>query len=195
MDKPSRWGSVDTSIYDKKWAEMAKAGHDPHGEVAFIQRFDPTTVLDAGCGTGRVAIELANRGIDAMGTDVDDTMLAAAREKAPELDWALADLASLDLRTAAGEQRRFDVVAMPGNVMIFVATGTEGAVLQRCADHLEPEGLLIAGFQLGRGLDPETYDRLATAAGLWPVGRFATWDGDPWVAGGGYLVAVHRLNP
>ena len=35
--------------------------------MAFVQRFAPTTVLDAGCGTGRVARELGRRGVLAVG--------------------------------------------------------------------------------------------------------------------------------
>lgn len=60
-------------------------------------RFTPTRVLDAGCGTGRVARELAQRGVAVVGVDVDAQMLATARAKAPELVWIEHDLASLDL--------------------------------------------------------------------------------------------------
>ena len=38
-------------------------------------------VLDAGCGTGRVGIELARRGFEVTGTDIDPAMLAAARRR------------------------------------------------------------------------------------------------------------------
>ena len=41
-------------------------------------RFEPTTVLDAWCGTGRVAVELARRGVRVVGVDVDASMLATA---------------------------------------------------------------------------------------------------------------------
>lgn len=194
MNSPSRWNRTDTDNYDQQWARLAAAGHDPHGEVAFIQRFAPASVLDAGCGTGRVAIELANRGIHAVGTDLDQSMLDAARAKAPNMRWEQGDLASIDLRGDDGARLTFDVVAMPGNVMIFVAPGTEGAVLARCREHLHDSGRVIAGFQLGRGLTLDEYDVLAGAVGLELEARFATWDGDPWQAGGNYAVSVHRLG-
>src|SRR5262249_53540301 len=49
-----------------------------------------TRVLDAGCGTGRVAIELARRGFSVVGLDSDTVMLDTARAKAPELSWVQA---------------------------------------------------------------------------------------------------------
>ena len=44
-------------------------------------------------------------------------MLDTARAKAPELEWHLADLLDIDLA------RTFDLVALPGNVMIFLSPG------------------------------------------------------------------------
>jgi len=159
-----------------------------HGEATFVETLGARSVLDAGCGTGRVAIELARRGIEAVGVDADPGMLSAARAKAPELEWVLADLSTLNL-----PERRFDVAVMAGNVMIFVAPGTEGAVLERLAAHLRPGGAVVAGFQLVPGGFPlERYDELATAAGLTLAERYATWDRDPWRAGGDYAVSVHR---
>ena len=151
-------------------------------------RFAPESVLDAGCGTGRVAIELARRGVHAVGVDLDSGMLDTARRKDPQRQWICADLASLDLET------RFDVVVMAGNVMIFVEPGTEGAVLERLAAHLTPGGVVVAGFSLvPGGLSVERYDELAAAAGLTLADRFATWGRDAWNAGGSYAVSVHRL--
>lgn len=189
-DRTSRWSSADGvqrgADYDVRWAQMAARGESVHGEADRISAYAPRTVLDAGCGTGRVAIELARRGIDVVGVDLDAPMLDEARAKAPELTWVLGDLVDVDLG------RAFDVVAMPGNVMIFVRPGTESAVVANLARHVAPGGLLIAGFQLGRGYALDRYDADCAAAGLDPVERFAAWDGDPY-DGGGYAVSVHRL--
>ena len=186
----SRWqrsgGAPRGDDYDARWKSLEAAGHDPHGEASFVMRYEPSTVLDAGCGTGRVAIELARRGVEAVGVDLDPAMLETARRKGPQLTWVEGDLVSLDLG------RRFDVVVMAGNVMIFVAPGTEGQVVARMADHLAPGGRLIAGFQLDQTVGLDRYDELARAVGLVPEGRFATWDGDPFVTGGRYAVSVHR---
>jgi SAM-dependent methyltransferase len=154
------------------------------------------SVLDAGCGTGRVAIELARRGLEVVGVDADPGMLSAARAKAPELEWIAADLSDFELPHPDGPgPRQFDAAVMAGNVMIFVVPGTEGAVLERLAAHLRPGGLVVAGFQIVPDRPTvEHYDELAAAAGLTLADRFATWDRAPWAPGGDYAVSVHRLS-
>lgn len=175
--------------YDRRWAELRASGADVHGEVGLLERLGVGSVLDAGCGTGRVAIELARRGHDVVGVDLDPAMLDAARGKAPEIPWLLGDLGTVDLG------REFDAVVMAGNVMIFVGLGQESAVLGNLSRHLIAGGLLIAGFSLRpRGLDLATYDQLAGAAGLAVEQRFATWDGDPF-RDGDYAVSIHRRLP
>src|ERR1700731_885113 len=148
--------------YARRFAELEASGADVHGEADFVASFRPASVLDAGCGTGRVSIELGRRGIDVCGVDRDGAMLAVARELAPHLRWEEADVtdASFDLG------RRFAVVVAAGNGMIFLAPDSEGAALRNFARHLEPGGSLITGFQLTGGLTVDTYDELASAAGL-----------------------------
>jgi len=175
--------------YDRRFETLAAAGHDMHGEADLVCSLGVRRVLDAGCGTGRVAIELSRRGLDVVGVDLDPAMLAAARAKAPGIEWIEGDLASVTLHAC------FDAVVMAGNVMVFVTPGTEGTVLATAARHLVPGGLLVAGFTLGPGrLDLATYDRLATAAGLELVERWGTWDRAPVTAEPSYAVSVHRLR-
>ncbi len=184
--------------YDARWTALAAAGANVHGEVDFLMAcLAPgrvARVLDAGCGTGRVALELARRGVEVVGVDLDPAMLAEARTKNPEGRWVQGDLATLAL-VEHHEPNGFDLVAMAGNVMIFLTPGTEGEVLARLAVHLVAEGLLVAGFELGTGrLSIERYDELALAAGFSLVDRYATWDRVPFVTGGSYAVSVHRLG-
>ncbi len=177
----------DGDAYDEPYERRAAVGEDVHGEANFITRLGVKSVLDAGCGTGRITRELAKRGIDAVGVDLDERMLKTGKRKAPEVEWHLADLAEIDL------DRTFEAVLMAGNVMIFLTPGTEGAVLTNAAKHLAPGGFLVAGFQLRPGgLTLERYDALAAEAGLTLVDRFATWDEDPWMPGGNYAVSVHQ---
>lgn len=181
--------------YDARWATLAASGASVHGEADLVAellgRRDGRHVLDAGCGTGRVAIELARRGHSVVGIDADAAMLDVAMAKDTAVTWVLADLA--DVGTHVEEV--FDVVLLAGNVMIFLAPGTEGDVLARLAGRLSPTGLLVAGFSLRPGrLTLADYDRLAAAAGLQLAHRWATWERDPY-AGGDYAVSVHRRTP
>ena len=189
-DRSNRWlqnRSVSGEVYDATYERRAAAGENVHGEADFVERFAPASVLDAGCGTGRVGRELARRGLDVVGVDLDPAMLATARRKAPSGDWRLADLATVDLA------RSFDAVVMAGNVMIFLTPGSEPAVVANMARHLPPGGLLIAGFQIMPGrLTVERYDEIAGLAGLALAERWSTWDRDAWDAGHGYAVSVHR---
>ena len=178
--------------YAERFARLEASGANVHGEADFVAALHPSSVLDAGCGTGRVGIELGRRGLDVCGVDRDPAMLAVARERSPEVGWFEADLAAPDLDLG----RRFDVVVAAGNVMIFVDAGTEGAVVANLARHLEADGALVAGFQLEpRGLTLARYDEVASAAGLVLTDRFATWDRQPFAPGGAYAVSVHRRAP
>jgi SAM-dependent methyltransferase len=183
MTGATAWDGDD---YQRRIEARTVADHDPHGEATFLIGLTPTSVLDAGCGTGRVAIELARRGIAVVGVDSDASMLATAARLAPDLRWVHADMAVVDLG------RCFDAVVMAGNVPLFTRPGTTAPLVAGCAQHLATGGHLVAGFQLDRGYSVAQYDREAAAAGLELVDRFATWDRDPFSPGGDYAVSVHR---
>lgn len=189
QERHTRWtdeAEGRAATYDQRWTQLAAEGQNVHGEADFVELLGPRSVLDAGCGTGRVGIELARRGMDVVGVDLDPSMLDLARSKAPAVTWIRADLATLDLG------RQFEAVVLAGNVMIYLAAGSEGSVITAVARHLAPGGALVAGFQLKPGrLDLATYDALAAEAGLTLSERYATWDRVPFT-GGAYAVSVHR---
>ncbi len=174
--------AIDLDGYDARFA-----GSDAHGEADRIMSFAPATVLDAGCGTGRVAIELHRRGCKVVGVDLDDEMLDRARRRCPAVTWVYADLATFDL---AGT---FDVVAMPGNVMRFCRSEDRAAVVQRCAAHVRVGGVMITGFGVVGGLaDPtlRVYDDACRESGMVLADRHGTWDAQPY-DGGDFVVSVH----
>ncbi|MGH3794187.1 MAG: class I SAM-dependent methyltransferase [Pseudonocardiaceae bacterium] len=167
---------------------MAAAGANPHGEADFVCLYSPRAVLDGGCGTGRVAIELARRGLDVVGTDLDRDMIEVARTKAPGLTWVEADLSELDLAS------RFDSIVLAGNVIPYVASDRRHQAVLACARHLVSGGRLITGFQLQEGWPTLVdYDQWCESAGLGFEARYATWDRHPFIAASSpYAVSVHR---
>ncbi|MER6916941.1 class I SAM-dependent methyltransferase [Streptomyces sp. NPDC000594] len=172
--------------YQARFDRIAADGGDVHGEAELVRSFGPATVLDAGCGTGRVAIELARHGVAVTGVDIDASMLDTARRLAPDISWHRQDLVGLDLG------RSFDVVVMAGNVPLFTPPGTEAALVAGVAGHVRPDGgRLVAGFSLDRGYTLDDYDTHCGAAGLVLEARYATWSRDPYT-GGEYAVSVHR---
>ncbi|MEM7286029.1 MAG: class I SAM-dependent methyltransferase [Actinomycetota bacterium] len=181
--------------YDKRWRDLEASGVQIHGEADLVDWFEPTSVLDAGCGTGRVAIELDRRGRTVVGVDNDPRMLAPAIEKAPELRWIDGDLLDVHVDDGHGGRQRFDVVVAAGNVMVFLEPGTEGAVVVNLSAHLAPGGRLISGFQLkAHRMGLAVYDRHCDAAGLKLEHRWSTWERDAWDPLGDYAVSVHRLD-
>ncbi len=196
----TRWQNTDAprgDDYDARWRSMAAKGESIHGEAdlvtALLDEYTPQggrRILDAGCGTGRVAIELARRGYSVVGVDADPRMLATAHAKAPELTWVEADLAYLTTRI----NTQFDVAVLAGNVMIFLTPGTEARVLAELSGRVVPGGLLVAGFQIRRDrISLGQYEQYAEAAGFEPLARWATWDRVPY-RGGDYAVSVHTRS-
>jgi SAM-dependent methyltransferase len=105
------------------WRELAGAG----------------PVLDLGCGTGRVALDLAAHGVPVVGLDLDQVLLDELERRAGDLpvETVRADARDFDLG------RRFPVALAPMQTMQLLG-GPEGrAGLLRCAKaHLEPGGVL-----------------------------------------------------
>ena len=178
-------GDFDGRTYQARFDALASAGVDVHGEAAFVASLHPSSVLDAGCGTGRVAIELARRGVRVVGVDRDESMIAEARRRAPGLDWVHADLAELALG------RAFDVVVLAGNVPLFCPVAQRDQLVAACASHVRPQGALVSGFELGRGYSLAQYDSACTMSGLSLAARYSTWDRDEFLTDGAYAVSVH----
>ncbi|QNE78951.1 methyltransferase domain-containing protein [Streptomyces finlayi] len=200
--QPDRWaeltGGQAGEEYAQRFARLAESGHDIHGEAAFCDALlkPAARVLDAGCGTGRIAIRLAELGHHCTGVDVDASMLAVARRDAPSQEWLLGDLARLD---TLGPEPDFDLALAAGNVIPLLAPGTESGVVRQLAAVLRSGGLLVTGMGLDAAHLPLSeppvtlteFDEWCTEAGLTLRQRYATWSGDPYDADGGYAVSVH----
>ncbi len=99
-------------------------------------------VVELGVGTGRLAIPIAADGIEVIGVDASEGMLAVARERA-----ALAGV-ELDLRhgdfRAPPVEGTFPLVTIPFRSLLHMQTGDDRrAVLQAVARLLEPGGTFV----------------------------------------------------
>jgi SAM-dependent methyltransferase len=128
------------------WHEVECGGYAADLEVwARLARPVEGPVLELGCGTGRVALELARRGCEVWAVDADPSLLEtlAARAAVGELVVrpTCADVRSFEL------ERRFELILAPMQ-LLQVLGGAPGrrAALARVAAHLPPGGRLAAAI-------------------------------------------------
>jgi SAM-dependent methyltransferase len=194
MSERPRWftetAAGHSQWYVERFRTLARDGADLEGEARLVDAMVDrgSRVLDAGCGTGRVAGALHSRGHEAVGVDADPELIAAAEVDNPGPSYLVADLAELDLA-----ERAFDLVVCAGNVMVFLAPGSEATVLQRLRDHTRPGGRIVLGFRREEHYPFATLDSDVLAAGLHLEHRFATWGLDAFTDDADFAVSVLRV--
>lgn len=171
--------------YVERFRALAAQGADLAGEARLVDAVAAprSRILDAGCGPGRVGAELHGRGHIVVGVDADPVLISAAEEDHPGPRWVVGDLATLDL-----DEPPFDIAVVAGNVMVFVAPGTELRVLESLRRHVRPGGRIILGFATDRELSLAAFDADVASAGLVLEQRFATWDLVPFSAEADFAV-------
>jgi 2-polyprenyl-3-methyl-5-hydroxy-6-metoxy-1,4-benzoquinol methylase len=179
--------------YIERFRTMAAEGADLGGEARLVDAMvrPGSRVLDAGCGPGRLGAVLHERGHTVVGVDADPALIEAAEADHPGPRWLVADLSELDL-PAMGEPDPFDAAVLAGNVLVFVAPGTETDVLRRVAAHVVPDGFVITGFHVNRELPLARFDECVVEADLRVEHRFSTWDLRAWHDDADFAVTVLR---
>lgn len=184
--------------YAQRWRDLAAAGHDLDGEARFVSALAPpgASVLDAGCGTGRVGGYLARQGYRVVGVDLDEHLIAQARRDHPAGDWHVGDLASFDYAALTsvtvdpGDDEGFDVIVSAGNVLTFLDPTSRRPVLERLKGALGGTGRLVTGFGRGRGYSFDDFAHDLEAVGLRTQSRFATWNVHPFDDSSDFLVCI-----
>lgn len=175
-----------SQAYAQRFRDMAAQGHDLFGEARLIDAMAArhSTILDAGCGPGRLGSYLHARGHTVTGVDADPELIAAAEQDYPGPRWVVGDLAHLELG------QRFDLIFCAGNVMAFLHPDTRVPALEGFARHLAVGARVVIGFGAGRDYDFGDFADDARRAGLAESIRFSTWDLHPWKADSDFLVSI-----
>jgi SAM-dependent methyltransferase len=105
----------------------------------------PGPVLDLGCGTGRVALDLAGRGHEVTGIDAESELIAAletrTRERGLSVDGVVGDARSFALG------KTFALVISPMQVVqLLGGPDGRGQMLAAVRRHLRPGGLFAAAL-------------------------------------------------
>jgi SAM-dependent methyltransferase len=118
----------------------------PHGPDPAIDWFRAIArrtggpVLELGCGTGRVAIPLAQDGHDVVGLDRSEAMLTRAERHARREGVSLR-LVEGDMRSFSFSQS-FPLIAIAFNTFLMLTPEERWGCLARVREHLAPTGLL-----------------------------------------------------
>lgn len=100
-------------------------------------------VLELGCGNGRILLDLAAAGHDAVGVDASARMLRVLVQKAQARGIAAPPVCRMDIR-ALGFTRAFDVVLCPYSLATYLLSDAEFArMTDGVRDCLLPPGRLV----------------------------------------------------
>ena len=159
--------------------------------VALIRERDPDarSLLDVACGTGKHLELLRASFPDVAGVDLDEGLLAIARERLPDVPLTMADMRTVDLG------RTFDAVTcLFSSVGYLRDAGELASAIGRMAAHLAPGGVLVVdGWVRPDAWWPGTHvQALAeTADGVAATRVARTWrEGDRSVLDMRYLIAT-----
>lgn len=199
--RPTRWDNQLIAHKDRwqsyvdRFSGLHESGTDTAGEARFIDALAErgAAILDGGCGAGRVGAALLAAGHQVTGVDKDAGHIAIGRSRYPGLPLLAHDLLTLsaDALAHARLPTEYDIVVLAGNVMVYLAPGTERDVLGTLTALLRPGGRLVTGFATDREYTVEAQDADAAAVGLTLQHRFATWQLTPYQDDADWAVSVY----
>ena len=127
---------------------------DVEDEVDWLlERLGPgcRSILEPGCGSGRVLEPLARRGLEAVGIDRSHAMVELARARG--LEAVVADMTDFDLG------RTFDGAVCPINTLGHLSPADLARHLERMGRHLRPGSRYLVQLQLGGEAHSSEWER------------------------------------
>jgi trans-aconitate methyltransferase len=121
-------------LYDQKHAFVSEYGREL---MALLNPRAGETILDLGCGTGRLTKAIAGCGAQVVGIDNSPSMIAAARAEYPELEFTEVDAKSFSFPYS------FDAIF--SNAALHWILDAE-SVVRRVSSSLKTGGRLVAEF-------------------------------------------------
>ena len=183
--------------YVERFRKLAEEGMDLLGEARFADMMleRGSRVLDGGCGAGRMAGAMHEMGHTVYAVDADPYLVEAAGRDHPGPTYSVVDLTQLTLDAVGGEP--VDLAMCVGNVMVFVAEGTEARVIANLCSVVRPGGRVVLGFREEETYPFAQYDldlaALEDAGTIRVEHRFSTWNLDPFTYDDGFAITVLRV--
>jgi SAM-dependent methyltransferase len=132
---------------------------------------DPRTVLDLGCGTGRLLAELDDHGMTGTGIDLQPSLIAWARLAHPRPLLSVGDLRTTRLGTT------FDLVICVGNTLSYLHTEAElAAAFDTISTHSHRGTLVALATLTGTGRDAHVHSESCTSLGAATVTTTSAWN-------------------
>lgn len=128
-------------IYDAYYEQMELADVTFYRELA-LDATSEGPVLEVGCGTGRITLELLEAGVDVTGIDVSEGMLGVLRTTAADAGLE-PDVRQADVRTFE-PRREYALAIVPFRAFLhLLETDDQLAALERVYSALAPGGTLV----------------------------------------------------
>jgi SAM-dependent methyltransferase len=139
--------------------------------VVDLHTADARTVLDLGCGTGRVLAELDDQGLVGTGVDLQPSVITWARRARPRLRLEIGDVRATRLATT------FDLVICVGNTLSYLHTDAElAAAFDTICAHSHPGTLLMLATLTGSGRHAQGSSEITTSLGAATITATSTWN-------------------
>lgn len=135
--------------YDADVAACEAAGDYPFAGYTELQQqvFDivhareGVSVLELGCGTGRMAARLLEAGHPVTAVDFSENMLVAARKNAPGAQFFQAELEEVPAKLG---EAKYDCIIAAYSIH-HLPDDRKYALLAALKEHLNPEGVIVLG--------------------------------------------------